>query len=151
MDSGIHGHKLWFFGLFFGFQIGSWDLSGAAQLLGRRFRSRQGFRVVLRPGVAVFSVVGGDVHGCFHGASWLWHPMASHQEYHHLALFPGKCKPPSLSQHSHIDVLWNWNRRRKIIVILLIFWVGLFGFTGISYAFDFFFFFFGDTYISWCS
>lgn len=89
MGSGIHGHKLRFFSVFFGFEIGSGDLSGAAELLGRRFRSWQGVWVVLRPGVDVFSVVGRSVHGCFYGASWLWRPVASHKEHLHLALFPG--------------------------------------------------------------
>lgn len=89
MDSGIYRHKLWFLCLFFVFEIGSWDFPGAVELFGCGLWSWKSVWLVFWADLDVFSTLGGAVHGCFHGVTWLWHSVAPHQRRPHLALFPG--------------------------------------------------------------
>lgn len=89
MDSGIHRNQLRFLVLLVGVEIRSWDFASPAELLGHCFRFGQGFRMVLRFGLDVFSFMGCAVHRCFHGVRRLRPTMARHPPNHRLALFRG--------------------------------------------------------------
>lgn len=87
LDSGIHRYQLRFLFLLVGVEVRAGDFASPAQLLGHGLGFGQGFRVVLRLGLDVFSSVGCAFHGRLHGVHRLWLSMARHSPNHSLALF----------------------------------------------------------------
>ena len=78
LDSSLHWHQFRFLDVLVGFEIGSRDISGAAQLPRRRFRSRQGFRLVLGARAFVFPSLDGSLRCGDNGIRWVWCSVARH-------------------------------------------------------------------------
>ncbi|XP_077234803.1 protein NUCLEAR FUSION DEFECTIVE 4-like isoform X2 [Tasmannia lanceolata] len=89
LDPGLHGYQFRFLFLFVRSEIGAWDLTGSAQLFGRRIRPWKDSRMVFRTRSPLSPLIGCPFHGCFNGSRWIRIPVAPHTGHHFLAIFRG--------------------------------------------------------------
>ncbi|XP_020594174.1 uncharacterized protein LOC110034234, partial [Phalaenopsis equestris] len=90
VDPGFHRHQLRLLFLLVGAEGGDGDLAGAAQLPGRRLRSRQGLRLVFRPCTPVPPPSGCPFPCRCSRLRRLWRTVASHHLPHRSTLCTSK-------------------------------------------------------------
>ena len=78
LDSSLHRNQFRFLDVLVGFEIGSRDFSGAAELPRRRFGSREGFRLVIGARAFVFPSLDGSLRGGDYGIRRVWCSVARH-------------------------------------------------------------------------